>query len=382
MKSAKWIWGPLALTVGLIPPTTLAASAQNNATTTPTKSPAPPSGQAGASSIPSLPTLLVWDASATSASRVGPWGNGSAEVTRGRTGTTLLVKTLNLDEGVRFDPAKPLDISSYRQTGFWRIRAQINAAPRGGRGGRNRTPANTAAQGTAPLTQLRLKLVLDQGVMSGFVSIGQPGRRSRGGQSQNLLIPMRRLSSSPGARGLVRRIILTGDSTASFNLEQLSLVAETDRITATVRRSTDAPGSEVKTITVKPGRSTTLVADVNGGTSDLNVSWNFNADNSVAFPPPGAGQGATGRGGRGRGQVAGAPVTGGRPSAGTRGSVGGTAGGNTGVVRRRVDATGLSARPNWPNEEQDYRVEVTVTDRAGKKPAVKKSILVQVRGGN
>jgi hypothetical protein len=45
----------------------------------------------------------------------------------------------------------------------------------------------------------------------------------------------------------------------------------------------------------------------------------------------------------------------------------------------RVDAVGLSAQPNWPNEEQNYRVEITVTDRSGRKAPVKASILVKTR---
>jgi hypothetical protein len=33
-----------------------------------------------------------------------------------------------------------------------------------------------------------------------------------------------------------------------------------------------------------------------------------------------------------------------------------------------------------PNEEQNYRVEVTVRDRSGQKQPVKASILVRIRG--
>jgi hypothetical protein len=46
----------------------------------------------------------------------------------------------------------------------------------------------------------------------------------------------------------------------------------------------------------------------------------------------------------------------------------------------RIDARGLTARFQYPNEEQNYRVEVTVRDRAGQKSPVKSSIVVHVRG--
>ncbi len=49
------------------------------------------------------------------------------------------------------------------------------------------------------------------------------------------------------------------------------------------------------------------------------------------------------------------------------------------VTGPRLDATGLTARINFPNEEQNYRVEVTVRDPSRRKETVKKSILVKVR---
>jgi hypothetical protein len=54
-------------------------------------------------------------------------------------------------------------------------------------------------------------------------------------------------------------------------------------------------------------------------------------------------------------------------------------GGGMAFVGPRIDARGLSARPEWPNEEQNYRVEITVRDRAGRKDEVKASLLVKVR---
>jgi hypothetical protein len=45
----------------------------------------------------------------------------------------------------------------------------------------------------------------------------------------------------------------------------------------------------------------------------------------------------------------------------------------------RIDARGLTAKIDYPNEEQNYRVEVTVRDRSGQKSPVKASLIVQVR---
>ena len=44
-----------------------------------------------------------------------------------------------------------------------------------------------------------------------------------------------------------------------------------------------------------------------------------------------------------------------------------------------VDARGIVVTHNFPNQEQNYRVEVTVHDRTGKNPDVKSSLFVRVR---
>jgi hypothetical protein len=46
----------------------------------------------------------------------------------------------------------------------------------------------------------------------------------------------------------------------------------------------------------------------------------------------------------------------------------------------RIDARGPVARFEYPNEEQNYRVQVTLRDRVGKKAPVTASILVRTRG--
>jgi hypothetical protein len=215
--------------------------------------------------------------------------------------------------------------------------------------------------------------------MSGRITINPAAGRNAGG-GQTLLLPLRDMRSTPGAGGSVRRLILTGDRSATFGLEQIALVTETNQITASIRRTSDAPGTQLQEITVNPGRGTTLIADVEGGTSDVVVQWNFDADQTGAYPPPataGAGRGAAARGNvTGPG---GPGARGGTPGMSGTAIVPGAVPGAGMVVRPRVDAVGLSAQPNWPDEEQNYRVEITVTDRSGKKAPVKASLIVKTR---
>jgi hypothetical protein len=370
-------------------------------------------------------TVYVWDGSMASASRVGSWGNGTAQPAANRDGSALQITTHNFSEGVRFDLNTPVNLDEYKQGGFWRIKVQMRAAtPFGGAGGRRGRPeAGTGAPslGVVPnsttstrfgaamspgqaftqvqmqqrpqwggaqrggatgqrgrarqqaptLTLLQLTAVLERGAMSGRVTI-TPAARGNAGAGQTLLLALRDMRPTPGAGGSVRRLILTGDRSATFGLEQIALVTETNSITASIRRESDAPSTQLREITVKPGRGTTLIADVEGGTSDLIVQWNFDADNSGAYPQP-ATAGARGGAARDRGPAAGGLMPG-------MGSVPGGAEPGVGIAASpRVDAVGLSAQPNWPNEEQNYRVEITVTDRSGRKAPVKASILVKTR---
>jgi hypothetical protein len=361
-------------------------------------------------------TVYVWDGSIASAARVGSWGNGTAQPAANGGGRSLQVTTHNFSEGVRFDLNNPVDLDAYKQAGFWRIKVQMRGATPfggGGRRGRPQTDAGAASPGavrapatstrsgasmspgqtftqvqmqqrpqrgeaqrggaarqggrarqqaTPTLTQLQLTAVLDRGVTI------NPASRGNAGSGQTLLLALRDMRPTPGAGGSVRRLILTGDRSATFGLEQIALVTETNSITASIRRASDAPSTQLQEITVAPGRGTTLIADVEGGTSDLLVQWNFDADNSGAYPLP-ATAGARNRGPAAAGGVM--PRMGGAP--------GGAEPGVGIAVLPRVDAVGLSAQPNWPNEEQNYRVEITVTDRSGRKAPVKSSILVKTR---
>jgi hypothetical protein len=224
---------------------------------------------------------------------------------------------------------------------------------------------------TTEIDHLQLTLVLEKGVMSTVIDIP----KSRGsdtnvdtrkaGADDNgwmlFIVPLKSLKTTPGATGNLQRVILTSDSEDTYYLSQLGLVVSTDKMTVSIRRQSDPIGTQQGQITVKPGRLT-LVADVEAGTGDPLVTWNFDADNKNAAPPV-AGQIP--------GMDPGLP-----PDAMPYGEQQQVPAGPP------VDARGMVVTHNYPNQEQNYRVEVTVHDRTGKNPDVKSSILVRVRNGN
>ena len=222
------------------------------------------------------------------------------------------------------------------------------------------------------------------------------------------------MRATPGAGGAVRRVIVTSDEEDTWYLAQAALVAETSDIKVSIRQKTDAPGAQIGEITVRPG-PLTLVADVEAGATDTTVEWNFDADNVGNLPigggafdgvggfpgagggypgggdPRGGGYGGDPRGGGGgyggdpRGGGGDPRGGGGDPRGGggdPRGGGGyGGEGGGLGIdLGPRIDARGLQATFEYPNEEQNYRVEVTVRDRSGKKAPATASILIKVRG--
>jgi hypothetical protein len=216
-----------------------------------------------------------------------------------------------------------------------------------------------------------------------------------------LTLPLNNLISTPGASGPVTRVVLTSDKEDYFYLAQAALVIENGQMTVSIRRPSDQVGTQTAEVTVKPG-PVTLIADVEAGASDPVVEWNFDADNVGNLPPgalsnpmaamggmgegmgmPGMGMGGPGMDPRTLQGPAGDPRTLQGPAMDPRtmpggpmmpgGAMGGT------QVGPRLDARGLTATFDYPNEEQNYRVEVTVRDRSGKKEPVTASILVQVR---
>jgi hypothetical protein len=383
---------------------------------------------------PPPPNILLWNSGGGSDFAKPParWGNGDFRVSRQVTFDTLetlQVTTRNLREGVRFDLKNPMDIAPYMDKGFLRLRVQFHsnqrnqggmgpgdpgAAP-GGFGGRGRggfggggfggggfgggggfAPAaplmqprtQSAAQALPPfggggvpgdfnpvpqgppretteIDHLMVTLVLDKGIMSTVIDI--PKRRGsetdvdtrRAHADDNgwmlFVVPLKSLQTTPGATGNLQRVILTSDNEDTYNVSQLGIVISSDKMTVSIRRQSDPLGTQQGEITVKPGRLT-LVADVEPGDGDPQVTWSFDADNKNA--PQAAAQQAPG--------FDGMPPDGGAPA----------------PTGPSVDARGLVATHNYPNQEQNYRVEVTVHDRTGKNPDVKASLLVKVRNGN
>jgi len=216
------------------------------------------------------------------------------------------------------------------------------------------------------------------------------------------VLPIKSLTSTPGASGRVTRAIFTSDAEDTFYMAQAALVIESGEMTVSIRRPDDAAGAGPAEIEVKPG-PVSLIADVEAGAADPIVEWNFDADNVGNLPPGALNVPAIPLGGEGmEGEMMGegGPPNGGRPFGGAGrgfpgGQPGGFPGGQAGAgefpgavpgqnglpgTGPRLDARGLTATFEYPNEEQNYRVEVTVRDRSGVKTPVTSSILVKVRG--
>ncbi len=350
--------------------------------------------------------------------RPGVWGNGEFADSRDvkyEGANTLKITTRNFREGVRFDLKTPFDITEYKETGYLRFRLKFrdavvntkNAKPvaakasRGGFGGDAPEIVGNAQMGAlpplgdigalppelgggknsprpafrgqeTPITQLLCTLILDDGIMEGTIDIPKSWENPRQVDFDKarpdargwllLSLKLKDMHSTPGASGLVQRMIISADKQDSFYLTQAALVIETGEITVGIRKMSDAPGTQTAEITVPPG-VITLVADVEAGAADPSIEWNFDADNVGNLPRPTV-DGASPRKG------------------GTRPAKPAAEGEEEPVVfvGPRIDARGLIAKFTYPNEEQNYRVEVTVRDRAGKKEPVTSSVLVRVRG--
>lgn len=370
--------------------------------------------------------------------KVAPWGNGlfsEAKDVGGPGDRPLQVTTRSLQEGVRFDLPTPVLLAPYQAAGLLRFRVRFRetglATPTGaepggfvpggfppgpGTGGfpgppQNRPlelmsprlmtrasaqatlrlaqfgnngpggggpgggfPGGPGGEGGAPgfggpaepapqetsITRLQVALMLDKGVAIGTIPINLDKTKADEEGWRFYALPVKNMRLTPNAGTLVQRLVLTSDTQDTFYVGELALVAETGDMSVAIRRPTDAVGAPVAEITVKPG-PVTLVADVEAGAADPAVEWNFDADNAGAPPAQG-------------------PVAPG-PEGGFPGPPGGPGapGQELGTPGQRIDAHGPQGKFDYPNEEQNYRVEVTVRDRSGKKKPVKASILVKVR---
>jgi hypothetical protein len=357
---------------------------------------------------------------------------------------TLQITTRNFREGVRFDLKTPLEIEPYRKTGYVRLRLHFQDAEAiaptggpptrgpgqpgqpGGRGGFGgggnfggdvgNDVGNAAVRGnyqlgplpplggmgglpgegeapvilgptpqTTRITQLLCTLVLDNGIIEGSIDVPKQWENSNLIDFEKIhpdangwllfALPIKQMNATPGASGLLRRMILSADQEDTFFLTQAALVVESDKMTVSIRKLSDAPGTQTAEITAKPG-ALTLVAEVEAGAADPAIEWNFDADNVGNLPVtnPDAPLDGTQPGT----QPGGLPV---QPIPGLPPAPGAPAGeGQAPAIGPRIDARGLIAKFDYPDEEQNYRVEVTVRDRSGKKEPVKTSVIVHVRG--
>jgi hypothetical protein len=360
----------------------------------------------------------------------------------------LQLTTRNFQEGVRFDLTTPVDLAPYTATGFLRFRLRFNEGgfgggfggggfgggrgggrggfgggggfPGGGGGGGGFNfllkprwdsnaqfggalpplggfpaqgvpfnPGNGEGAPTAPpqrtsITELSVTMLRDTGATSGSIPVNLNNTTADENGWRLFVLPIRQMTSTPGASGPVRRIIITSDNEDNFYMAQAAIVVENGQMTASIRRPEDAAGAQVAEIEVKPG-PITLIADVEAGAADPAVEWNFDADNVGNLPPaaisdPAGAAAAAAGGGAPNFAPGGIP---GRPGGpGVPGQIpdAGAEGGAAVPVGPRIDARGLTATFEYPNEEQNYRVEVTVRDRSGQKQPVTTSILVRVRG--
>jgi len=236
-----------------------------------------------------------------------------------------------------------------------------------------------------PITQIRLAFIGDQGATVGLLPVDLSRVQADDEGWRTFALPISALRATPDARGPIKRIIVSGDMQDDFFMAQLALVSEVGKLNVVLRRETDAPGARLTELAMKPG-VLNLIADVESGTADTIVEWDFDADNvrnlgqpklgivtdEVAAEPEAAVPAA---GGAPAAAPAAAPV----PAAGAAAGGAPVRGGGRRITTRRVDARGVTARFAYPQEDQDYRIEVTVRDRAGKKAPVKTSIRVKVR---
>jgi len=266
----------------------------------------------------------------------------------------------------------------------------------GTRGGTGGATAGTGPQATY-IKEFKITLVRETGVTSGRFVVDLNTNRPDDNGWHLFTLALKDMTSSKGAAGAITRVLLTSDAQDTFSLAQMALVMETGQMTVSLRTADQAAGTQTAEVTARPDQPLLLVADVEAGAADPQVEWNFDADN-VGLPRADAGLGTARNPNAPATGIPGAPFPGAggiRPATprtgvgtgatgggrGTRtGGTDGTPGTGAVFLGPRIDARGLTASATYPNEEQDYRVEVTVRDRSGQRPPVKASMLIHVRG--
>jgi len=216
-------------------------------------------------------------------------------------------------------------------------------------------PTGPIPQSTT-IKELRVTFIRETGVTVGRIPVDLEATQPDANGWRLFILSVRDMKSTADAAGPVTRILLTSDNEDKFYLAQAALAVETGKMTVSIRRSQDPAGTQTGEIEVKPGRIS-LVADLEAGTGDPTIEWDFDADKNGNLPAPAI------NGGGFMGQPA---PEGGAPAPELTGP--------------RIDARGLVATFDYPNEEQNYRVQVTVRDKTGQKEPVTASLLVKVRG--
>lgn len=372
-------------------------------------------------------TVYLWDGSGATDSRVAVrgWGNGGAKPKTAvdyPSRSALEVTTRNFYEGARFVLSPPLDLTPYRANGFLRLRlrsennAMQSSLPANSSSGRPGFPgsapgsapggfpgaftpggAPTTAPGVynpipsptagtkpdpshelAPIEQIQVVMHLEKGALFGQFAFGSSTESSvRFDQFgwQSFVLRLSSLRATPNASGALRSVVLSGNSEGTFQIGQLAL-APGGNNSVSIRRTTDAPGTQQTELTIAPDTILNLVADVETGDADSQIEWNFDADKSGSLPAANPEQPINGSP---DGSIP-ARTTGAGSVPGMPGSFPGMPGGS-GIALDvpRLDARGVVASFTYPNEEQDYRVEVTVLDRLTRRELGKASLLVHVR---
>lgn len=229
-----------------------------------------------------------------------------------------------------------------------------------------------------PITAIQVTMVLEKGIISGRLNIDLDKVKPDATGWSFFVMALKDMRATPDATGPLKRLLITGDREDSFYLAQAALVLETGTMLVNIRRPSEPVGTRLTEITVKPG-PLTLVADIEAGAADPEVEWNFDADKVGNLPPApnqivapvdmGDNEGVDGEENPRNPRQAG-PEDGGADGAEAEPV----------IVGPRIDARGLVATFEYPDEEQNYRVEATVRDRTGKKADVVVSVLISVRG--
>lgn len=356
--------------------------------------------------------------------------------------SALIVTTHNFYEGARFNFAQPVDLAPYQAGGVLRLRLRserqtslasvsLNGAssssggfsgapgfpssmpytPQSG-GGRQSpysggnpgatssvynpfpsttpTPTPDAGANVPEISKIQVVMHLERGALFGQLDFGSTTEAAvRADQFgwQSFVLPLQSLRATVGAGGALRSVVLTGDTDHTFQLAQLAL-APVGNLSVSIRRADQAPGTQQTELTISTQTPLRLVADVESGNADPEIEWNFDADRTGSLPPSvieqplrlgfsGQGVSVPGSGMPGRDSD---PSTM-RPGGGGRRrderfSPDGSA---ISLDLPRLDGRGLVAQFTYPNEEQDYRVEVTVRDRFTRIELGKASLLIHVR---